>query len=991
MIVNKPKKKKTISRYAVLYIIMAVIFGTIFCKLLYLQVYKYDDYKEKADTSSTKFISESAPRGLIYDSEGNILATSEQTYVLTYMQTTESANAIFSTLNKVFKVLSENGENFEDNLLLKVNSDGQFYFAFKSDDSDIKEATELLFKSDRGLKDEVIEELYKDHEGDFTDEQLANINAKLLEITPEDTFYYLVELYGMYKMLLPEDYTKEEYNAIVAKYKDVDGKTITKDLLEKYSLEDIRKYMVVKDAINLQSYQGYKSVTIANDITKDTAFIFYQMLNELPGIDVDLEPVRYYPYGSLASSILGYVSSITSTEEEIYELKGYDASTDLVGAAGIEAAFEEQLKGKDGGTTVKVNSEGRTTEELFKLESYAGNNIHLTIDKDVQYAAEQALKDTLARVDATVTNKDYGNGRSNATRGSVVAIEVGTGRVLAMASYPTYDPNDFATGQLSDELYAQYFSPDYEAFAAQHIAKTGATSTIDELFPLNEDGTREDTYDLYPKAMFNYSTQALLPPGSVFKPLMAIAGLMEGVITTGSTVNDTGVWQVGNLTQYNLQKAVNGVISVREALMHSSNFFFYNVGYELYLKNGGNSSDEETRVAALDSIAHYAYKFGLGVTEGGNASTGIEIEENFGQTYNFKSWKNRILDTPMYTLVDSLKAGNYNGMFYYAPLNISKNDTDSEALATAKSNLKEQINKALELVGTDAQLTSADEFASQLISYIKSIMELSDEYKASLESYNSSRSSKTSIDEQADIIANAIAQYTISDMSTQIDTYAEIVKDAIGQSMNAFTPLQLANYVATLASGGTRYKVMLVDKITSPNGEVIEEFEPEVVDTLNIPSEYLQAVKEGMRMVNTYSGNGTAYNSFNSFPIAVCGKTGTADFGSEENYTVIGRRPYGNYISFAPMDNPQIAIFSTLYDGNKGSEGASIHLAIYEAFFKELLETNYSAYTQSSGSYQRYVANGLDDNKENAEESSNTQSAGENNNAEESNATENEQ
>ena len=207
-------------------------------------------------------------------------------------------------------------------------------------------------------------------------------------------------------------------------------------------------------------------------------------------------------------------------------------------------------------------------------------------------------------------------------------------------------------------------------------------------------------------------------------------------------------------------------------------------------------------------------------------------------------------------------------------------------------------------------------------------------------------------------------------MSTQIDTYAEIVKDAIGQSMNAFTPLQLANYVATLASGGTRYKVRLVDQITSPDGEVIEEFEPEVVDKLDIPSEYLQAVKEGMRMVNTYSGNGTAYNSFNSFPIAVAGKTGTADFGSEENYTVIGRRPYGNYISFAPMDNPQIAIFSTLYDGNKGSEGATIHLAIYEAFFKELLESNYSAYTKSSESYQKYVANGLNDNKENQEENS---------------------
>ena len=130
---------------------MAVIFTSLFSKLLYLQVYKYDDYKEKADTSSTKFISESAPRGIIYDSDGNILATSEQTYVLTYMQTTESANAIFSTLDKVFKVLSENGENFEDDLLLKVNSNGQFYFAFKNDNSDVKEATELLFKNDSCL------------------------------------------------------------------------------------------------------------------------------------------------------------------------------------------------------------------------------------------------------------------------------------------------------------------------------------------------------------------------------------------------------------------------------------------------------------------------------------------------------------------------------------------------------------------------------------------------------------------------------------------------------------------------------------------------------------------------------------------------------------------------------------------------------------------------------------------------------------------------
>ena len=86
MIVNKPKKKKKNSRYSVLYIIMFIIMGTIVAKLLYLQVYKHDDYKERADVSSTKFLSEEAPRGNIYDSDGNVIATNKQTYALTYMQ-----------------------------------------------------------------------------------------------------------------------------------------------------------------------------------------------------------------------------------------------------------------------------------------------------------------------------------------------------------------------------------------------------------------------------------------------------------------------------------------------------------------------------------------------------------------------------------------------------------------------------------------------------------------------------------------------------------------------------------------------------------------------------------------------------------------------------------------------------------------------------------------------------------------------------------------
>lgn len=956
MIVNKPKKKKKNSRYSIFYIIMFIIFGAIFSKLLYLQVYKYDDYKEKADTSSMRFISEKAPRGNIYDSSGNVLATNTQTYVLTYMQTDEATKAFYRTMEQVFKILSENGEKIQDDFLLKVDSSGKFYFDFKTNEINARKATELLFKKDRGLNEKIQRDLFGEQKSDLTDTQLDKINGKLLEISPEETFYRLVKLYKLYELMLPENYSEKEATALESRYEGVDGKTILNDLLKSYTMEDIRKYMVVKDSIKMQSFKGYKAVTIANNIKRDTSFIIYQKLSDLPGIDVSLEPVRFYPFRNLASSVLGYVSSISGSEEETYELRGYDVSTDLVGVAGIEAALEDQLKGSKGGKTIKVNSQGRSTEELFELESYAGNNVYLTINKNVQYAAQEALKDTIERIRTQ-------EGQASATRGAVVAIEVGTGRVLAMASYPDYDPNDFAIpGELSDEKYNKYFNPDLNTFGSQHISKTNASKTLDQLFPTNESGIREDMYDIYPKPLFNYATLGKIPPGSVFKPLTSIAGLMEGVITTYETMNDTGSWSGAGLNVKNFQGAANGIIGVRQALEHSSNFFYYETGLRLYNK-GAEDTGSDTE--GLNTLASYAWKFGLGVEQGKNPSTGIEIFEDFGQVYNFASWKNNVLGSHMYTLVSYLEGGNY-GPTYYVPFDISKNEDDSDELKNLKAELKEKVNSTLEKVGTKDQVSDYEKFKESVFSDVKKIMTTSKKYKENSSAYEASHNIKVNIDEQADIVADVITQYTLSDMTTEISGVSQAVTAAIGQSMNSFTPLQIANYVATLASGGTRYKVSVVDKITTPTGEVVKQFKPEVVDQIDIPADYLQAVKDGMYMVNTYPGNGVAYQSFANFPIKVAGKTGTADFGSEQQYVELGRRPYGNYISFAPLDDPKIAIFSTVYDGNKGSSGASIHKAIYEAFFKEELLKLDPSYGSKSDSFRKYVEDAPKDNKENA-------------------------
>lgn len=971
MIVNKPKKKKKISRFFVLNIIMIVLFTTILSRLVYLQVYKHADYKERADISSTRLISEDAPRGKIYDSEGNILATNIQTYNLTYTKPNDENENFYETMSNVFKILSENGEEFQDDLLLKIDSSGKFYFDFKTDDADTKKIVEVRFKRDRGLNEEIEKAEFEGKETDFTDDEIALVDKELLKISSEETFYKLIKIYNLQELVNPvpvqeEGETNKAYNARLKayndKYDEMSGKEILDELLTKYSLKEVRQYMVVKDAIKMQSFKGYRAVDIAKNIKQDTAFIVYQKLNDLPGIDVSIEPIRYYPYNTLASSTLGYLSSIDSSKETNYELRGYDASSDLIGVSGIESAFEDQLKGVKGGTTVKVNSKGRVTEELFRLDSYPGNNVHLTIDKNVQYAAEQALKDTLERVRSSIA--------PNATRGAVVAIEVNTGRVIAMASYPDYDPNVFSIpGKLTDELSQEYFDPDIDAYAKEFIKKTGATGGIDYLFPMDEDtGKRVDKFDTYPKKFFNYATQGLLPPGSTFKPLTSIAGLMEGVVTEGEVMMDnSGAWttdELKGLILKNFEGRANGATDLKKALQVSSNYYFYELGYRLY-KNSGGAVDGG-KIEALDTLAHYAWKFGLGMSQEDqtekNLSTGIQIEEDFGQVYNFESWKKKIVDTPMYEIVEALQKGGYYG-YSFVPLDIADNESDPDALKEAKTALKNEMKAALEKVGTDEEVTDNTKFAESLVSYIKKIMDISPQFKSAVVETSEKRS--VDINEEAGVMSDAIAFYIINNQAVQIKTPAQIIYSAIGQGMNNVTPVQMANYVSTLASGGKRYKVSVVDKITTPTGEVIKEYKPELVDEIDIPEQYLQAVKDGMYRVNTSPSNGTAYQSFGNFPIKVAGKTGTADFSTDENYTIQGRLAYGNYISFAPLDDPKIAIFSTIYDGKRGSEGATIHKAIYEAFFKEELLKLDPSYASKSESFRKYVQDSpLKDNKD---------------------------
>lgn len=968
MIVQKPRKKKKLSRYTVLNIIMLTIFGIIVIKLLYLQVYKYDDYKERADVSSTRFVAEKAPRGKIYDSKGNILATNTQTYTLTYTKTDESQERFYETMDKVFKILSENSEKFQDDLLLKIDGNGKFYYDFKTTSADSRKAVEKLFKRDRGLHEGVQKKLFKDEKGDLTDTQIDKINEELLKMTPEYTFYELVKTYDMYELILNPNLNQEgkekEKEAEIKKYTNMTGKEITDLLLEKYSINDLRNYMVIKDTIKMQSFKGYRAVTIANNIKRDTAFIVEQKLNDLPGIAVSLTPIRLYPYKNLGSSVLGYMSSIGSWEESTYELQGYDASSDLIGTAGIESAFEEQLKGTKGGSTIKVNSKGKETEKLFELESYQGNNVHLTIDKDVQYAAQQSLADQINALTTTGVNGEQP--WKSATRGAVVAIEVKTGRILALASYPDYDPNLFAIpGQLTPEQSEKYFNPDLEKFGKEFISKTGATGGLDKLFYKDEEsGIRDDSNDVYPRSFYNYATLGLIPPGSAFKPVTAVAGLQEGVFAIGETIFDTGIFDIHPEIGYkpkNYGGIGNQDTDIKRALEKSSNFYFFETEYRLYNKyNGG--------IEAQNKLAEYAWKFGLGSDPNGKQKlgTGIEIPERIGTMYSFEEYKSAKISTSMYAFVNAFKKGEYTGRTFI-PFDIEKLDDDSDELKAAKQALKDKILARLELVGVDVEKATDDEFNKSVEPEILKIMKLSTKYKETIDSYEKEKGIKVDLENEVAKLANAVTLFTI-DQKTEMTNIAEPINAAIGQGISNFTPLELANYMATLANNGVRNRVRLVDKITTQDGEVVKEFETEQVDKVDIDPQNYAAIKEGMRRV-TNSG-GYAQTVFDGFPIKTASKTGTADFRSDdEKYKEIGRQPYATFGGFAPLDDPKIAVFSVIYDASRGSFASMPARAVYEAYFKDELIKMDPNYPSKSSMFKKYVTDSpYKDNKDTLEQ-----------------------
>ena len=211
----------------------------------------------------------------------------------------------------------------------------------------------------------------------------------------------------------------------------------------------------VRETLSDTGYDSYLPVTLAEDISRETAEAVEA--EAYKGVMISTNYVREYPEGALASHIIGYLGRISESQEEEYvEEKGYRKDA-MIGIDGIEKQYEEQLKGTDSVSRLQVDSQGRVTGLLDKSESKKGSDITLTLDLDLQRTTEDALEQAIEKAASGGTfESEYGDYAmtyaENAAVGAAVALDVKTGEVLSMASFPDFDPNDFAAG-ISEEKW----------------------------------------------------------------------------------------------------------------------------------------------------------------------------------------------------------------------------------------------------------------------------------------------------------------------------------------------------------------------------------------------------------------------------------------------------------------------------------------------------------------------------------------------------------
>lgn len=911
------------SRLVVLIVVFCLTSSVLVGRLFYLQIVKGEDYLENYELQIRRTKDVPATRGNIFDRNGSLIAYNELAYSVTIEDTIptgtdpDEKNEILNrVLDKVMSIVEANGDSVIDSFGIILDSAGQYQFA------ETNETLRLRFVAD------VYGEPYVD-----------DLTKKEREQSAGDLMHVLAKRYGL------DD--------------------------ESHDASYILKMVNMRYAMGLNSYQQYLTTTLASDVSNETAAAIMENQDTLTGVDITEDSLRRYPDGEYFASIIGYTGKISQEEYDNLdsdEKKRYSLS-DIVGKSGLEQTFDSVLKGEKGEQTFYVDNLGKVTDIVSTKDPKAGNDVYLTIDKNLQITAYKLLEEKLAGIVLSKLTNVLNYDPSVAKDTKEIIIPVGDAYNAFIAN-SVIDIDHFGSAEASAAEQAVYtaFTAKRDSVLSELLAQLNNPQA-----PAYRDLSDEmQAYmDYICDTVLKEYTGVLISDEIDSQDETQIAWAKEETISLNAYLNyaisqnwiDTT--KLGNSAYSSSEEVYQQLVAYLEEYLREDSEFD-KLLYKYLIKSGGITGAQicaivyEQGVLPMDENAYngllngtvdaYGWLYNkiktLEITPGQLAlepcSGGIVVTDpNTGDVLACVSYpgydNNRLANTMDSAYYNKLNTGLAR-IFYNRATQELTAPGSTYKMVSAAAGLEEGVISTGTTISCNGIFNTVTPSPTcwiypngghgalnvvQAIRHSCNVFFYQVGYDLSIDADG---------DYDSDIGTDKLAKYAemfglnetsgleIPEAEPHMsDEYS--IQSAIGQGNNNYTVSQLNRYVTAVANNGTVYDLTLIDKTTDSNGKLIKDYAAAVDHTIDGLSQTTwDAIHTGMEQVVQSTA------SFNGIDFTMAGKTGTAQHNELHADHVL-------FVGYAPVESPQISIAVRITYGYNSGYSAEIGRDIAKVYF----------------------------------------------------------
>lgn len=923
------------------FVLTAIFFGCfsiLLTRVFYLQIVKGAEYQETFSLKLEREVTTASTRGNIKDRNGNLLAYSELSYSVaiedngTYETTKERQHSLNDTIYRLIKLVEKNGDETINDFGI-IYQDGKYRF--------VDEGTKLLrFKADvyGRTKIDLLE----------TEEELATADQIM------------------------------DYMCGEKRFRIDDGS---------YSAEDRLKILNIRYAMSSNSYKRYVKTTVSSNVSERTVAAILENITDLQGVSIEEDSIRVYPDAKYFASLIGWIGKASDEEiegfnEELGEEK-YQLN-DIVGKSGVEQYMELELQGTKGSQIIDVDSVGHILNVESVVEPISGNDVYLSIDKDLQIACYNILEQKLAGIllEKITNTKTYtSTGRAKDIKipiydvyyacfdNNIIDIDHFTAEDATELEKSVYERFLQKMDSVIQTLQAELTDPNAKAYKdlslemknyMSHIVSSaclmGENNVLnpDSADPMykawhTEESISLKTYLEYAISQNWINVSKIAPDRAYLDSEEIFLALIDYI--SESLRENTAFGEL--LYRFMLQ---DDLISGRDTAL-------------LLYEQGVLDPTDDEEYEKLIAGAMSAYDFFIAKIRNLEITPGmLALEPCSGGIVVTDPNNGDVLACVTYPGFDNNRLTNTMEADYYSQL-LNDNARPMYSRATQEktapgSTLKPLVGMAglcegvittspsntITCTGVYTKVSNhpkcwvytqrgGSHGAENLISAIKDSCNC---YFYEVGFRLGSTGNGLSNDLGLEKLKKYATMFGLGDKSGLETEESEpqiskndIVPSAIGQGSHNYTVSQIARYVTTVANSGTCYNLSLLDKVTDSKGNLVEEYGSTVYNELDVPQEYMSAIQQGM---NAYAMNSSAINGVG---ISSAGKTGTAEQS-------VNHPNHALFIGYAPYENPEIALAVRIANGYTSANAASIAADVYRYHFdlvekEELLNGEASA------------------------------------------------